>query len=97
MKQEQLLKYRVYLKDKTTIDCLDIREEKDKYIFSLPNGGRPLSFELSFDEVDMISYNTKVFGCELDSMALGLEPHKQEAMLRYIKKRFEEHNNEIRS
>ena len=83
---EDILKYRVFLKDGITIDCVNIIEKDDRYILSLPDEAR----NLSFDEVDMIWYiGPKVFGCEIDSMAAGLEPHKQEAMLRYIRQRFE--------
>lgn len=83
---EDIIKYRVYLKNKTTIDCANIAEKDDKYILSLPGEAR----NLSFDEVDMIGcIGPWEIGCTIDSMALGLEPHKQKAMLRYIKKKFE--------
>ena len=84
--KEDITKYRVYLKDGTTIDCVNIIEKDDKYILSLPSE----TCNLSFDEVDMIAgLNRDRVGCTIDSMALGLEPHKLEAMLRYIKKIFE--------
>lgn len=83
---EDFIKYRVYLKNKTTIDCVNLVEKDDEYILSLPGETR----NLSFDEVDMIGcIGHWEFGCTIDSMALGLEPHKQKAMLRYIKKQFE--------
>lgn len=83
---EDFIKYRVYLKNKTTIDCVNLVEKDDRYILSLPGETR----NLSFDKVDMIGcIGHWELGCTIDSMALGLEPHKQKAMLRYIKKQFE--------
>ena len=83
---EDTTKYRVYLKNKTTIDCVNLVEKEGKYILSLPEE----TCSLSFDDVDMIScIGPWEIGCTIDSMALGLEPHKQKAMLKYIKKKFD--------
>ena len=83
---EDITKYRIYLKNKTIINCVNIVEKDDKYILSLPGETR----NLSFDEVEMIGcIGLWEIGCTIDSMALGLEPHKQKAMLKYIKKKFD--------